>query len=58
MTGEYSAPSPKEGLLDDFESRDFISPMGAAWIPEDDSVNGGDSTAEISLAGAMTARPA
>jgi|GEM_PF-6013277 hypothetical protein len=50
MTGEYSAPSPKEGLLDDFESRDFISPMGAAWIPEDDSVNGGDSTAEISLA--------
>ncbi|MFA5316341.1 MAG: CIA30 family protein [Dehalococcoidales bacterium] len=36
-------------LLDDFESGDYVSPMGGAWIPEDDSVNGGDSTSKISL---------
>lgn len=45
-----SGPGTRKGLMDDFESRDFISPMGGAWIPEDDSVNGGDSTAKILLA--------
>jgi hypothetical protein len=40
-----------DNLLDDFESKDYISPMGGAWIPEDDSVNGGDSESKISLAG-------
>ena len=45
-----TGPGAGKGLMDDFESRDYVSPMGAAWIPEDDSVNGGDSASDISLA--------
>ncbi len=47
--GKKEASEVNKNIVDDFESRDFVSPLNGIWVAEDDSNNKGNSKAEINF---------